>query len=99
MKHKVLKKTIIYRILAFVIAMAIGLFSPIPISVSIIFVIVSETVSLATYYLYEFLWERHINKKNLKLGMRMWLGESHDKYGWFNVIEVLEDGKIIIEVE
>ena len=98
MKHEIIKKTIIYRILAFFIALAIGLFSPIPLSISIAFVIVSEGVALATYYLYEWLWKRHVDMKNIKNGMRMFSLKT-GKYGWYNVIELLEDGKMVIEVE
>ena len=101
MKHKIIKKTILYRLLAYGIALLIGFYSPMSINISFLFVSISEGISLATYYLYEFFWDAYSNKQKIKAGMRFFtqLAPDKDKYGWYKVIEDLGDGKMVIEVE
>jgi len=98
MKREILKKTLLYRLLAYVIALVIGFFSPMPITASIVFVSISEVVSLVAYYIYEYLWRRHMKRTNLKKGMSVLLIKGNDKHDWYEVIEVLEENKLVIKV-
>lgn len=67
------------------------------ISLGIISGIICETVSLITYYIYEVLWQKYVERKRLKAGIQIYTTHG-GKYGWYNVVEQQEDGKILIEV-
>lgn len=101
MKNEILKKTLIYRTLAF----GIGIF----ITTMFLFknpflglriTISCEIASLLLYYLYEYSWRKYIDRRNLKQGANILLIKNgpKDKHAWYNVIEVLDDNKFVIEV-
>jgi len=96
MKREILKKTLLYR----TIAISLGLLLPFLITgqfvLSIIVGIVTESTSLITYYIYEYCWRMYMKKKKLRQGMKMFV--ANDKHGWYNVLEVQDDNKILIEV-
>ena len=97
MKYEILKKTLLYRVLAFGLGTFITtlfLFHDPILSFNI--TLVSEGASVGLYYIYEYFWRRRMNSKKLKEGMKMY--SANDKHGWYNVIKVLEDNKFIIEV-
>lgn len=58
---------------------------------------VSELASLITYYIFEVSWRKHIKHKKLKAGVLL-MTEKRGRYNWYEVIEVLEDNKIVIKV-
>lgn len=93
MNLSILKKSLLYRALAYLLGILIGIFSPMPIIVSVTFVTISEASSLALYYLYEHCWQKSARNKRLKEGFKI----LPDKFSWYNVLEVLEDNKFIIE--
>ena len=100
MKHEILKKTLLYRLLAFGIGIFItSLFlweNPL---LSLNITLVSESASIGLYYLYEYLWRRHIKRVNIKKGMSVLLiKDSNDKHNWYEVVEVLEENKFVIKV-
>jgi len=101
MKNEILKKTLLYRLLAFGIGMLITtsfLFKNPFLSLWI--TLFCETASLILYYSYEYLWRKYIDHRNIKKGMNVLLinNGKEDKHAWYNVIEVLEDNKFVIEV-
>lgn len=100
MKNEVLKKTLIYRGLAFTVGMMIALLMTGSIILGLILGTVSELVSLTTYYLFEISWRKYIDHRNLKKGTNVLLinNGQEDKHAWYNVIEVLGENKFIIEV-
>lgn len=65
-------------------------------SISIIVAIIVGINSIGIYYVYEYLWQRHINRINIKKGTSIFL--KNDKHNWYEVIEVLDDNKIVIKV-
>ena len=61
--------------------------------------LVSEMASIISYYMYEYFWRRHIDRKNIKKGMGvLMIKNGKDMHNWYEVIEVLEDNKIVIKV-
>ncbi len=99
MRHEILKKTLIYRLLAYSVTILINLGSPLGTILSIIFATISEVASLVIYYVYEYYWRKLIENNNIKKGMNILLikGED-DKHAWYEVIEVLEENKFVIRV-
>ena len=98
MKHEILKKTLLYWVLAYFLGLGITLALPIPIAVSLLIATVSESASLGLYYTYEYFWRLQIKRTNFKKGMDILLIRNNDKHNWYSVVEVLEDNKIVIEV-
>ena len=100
MKHEILKKNLLYMFLAFGIGTFITtlfLFNDPLLSFNITFA--SEGASIGLYYIYEYLWRRHMNHSNIKKGMNVLLiNDGHDKHSWYEVIEVLEENKLVIRV-
>ena len=99
MKSEILKKTLFYR----VIAISLGLLLPYLITqqlaISLMVGLVTETVSLITYYIYEYSWRRYVERKNLKEGVSLLQINGDPKVRIaYEVIEDLGDGKLIIEV-
>ena len=98
MRNEVLKKTLIYRGLAFAVGIFIALLMTGSITLGLMIGLVSELASLATYYIFEISWRKYIKHKKLKAGMSLFMLEERGRYNWFEVIEVLEDNKIVIKV-
>ncbi len=98
MKNEILKKTLIYRGLAFVVGMMIALLMTGSIVLGLMVGFVSETASLTTYYIFELSWRKYIKHKKLKAGMGLFMLEERGRYNWYEVVEVLEDNKIVIKV-
>ena len=99
MKHEIIKKTLVYR----VIAITIGLTIPILLTGSLVIGLqnglITEACTLASYYTFEILWRKFVDMKRLKAGMDMYLlGENSDKHGWYNVVKVIDENKFVIEV-
>ena len=94
MRHEIIKKTIVYRLIAFTIGLLIPILMTGSIMLGIISGLVCETISLITYYLYELSWNKAFHR--LKKGSRIMLID--DKYSWYNVVEELDENKFIIEV-
>ncbi len=98
MRHEILKKTLIYRLLAYSVTILINLGSPLGTALSVIFATISEVASLFIYYIYEYSWRNLIKRRKLKAGMSIFKLEERGRYNWYEVIEVLEDNKIVIKV-
>jgi len=100
LKYEILKKTLLYRLLAFAIgAFITTLFLWHNPFLSLKITVVSEFASIGLYYLFEYLWRRHVEKAKLKKGMNILLMEVNGKISLeYNVLEVLEDNKFVIEV-
>ena len=100
MKQEILKKTLLYRAMVFTLGIGITtilLWGEPFLSLQI--TLVSEMASIISYYIYEYLWRRHINRKNIKKGMGvLMIKNGKDMHNWYEVIEVLEDNKIVIKV-
>lgn len=99
MKNEILKKTLLYRM----IAISLGLLLPYLITqqliISITVGIITESVSLITYYIYESLWRKHVERKRLKKGVHLLQINGDEKVRIsYNVLEDLGDGKLVIEV-
>ena len=99
MKHEILKKTLLYRLLAFGLGTFItSLFLWKDPLLSLNITLVSESASIGLYYIYEYLWRRHIKHSNIKKGMSVLLIKGSDKHNWYEVIEDLGEGKLTIKV-
>lgn len=103
MKHEIAKKTLIYRTLAFTCGLIVGIFATIflniPFYINLIIAVVSEVVSIGLYYSFENYWRRLIERIKIKKGMNLFSIEVNGKVKiGYNVLEVLEDNKFIIEV-
>ena len=99
LKHEIAKKTLIYRLLAYALGVYIGILSPLTIVQSFFWATLGETVSLILYYTYEHSWRRFIKRINLKKGMNIFSMEGNGKVSIeYNVLEVLDDNKFVIEV-
>ena len=108
MKYEILKKTLLYRLLAFII----GLFLTTVLTVYFLFIaglstliislvvaVIVEINSIGIYYMYEFLWRRYIEHIHLKEGTNVLCmnGDSKVRIA-YEVIEDLGEGKLIIKV-
>ena len=103
MKHEILKKTLFYRVFSFILTMVVSTlvlyFLINDILLSWYLSIFTEMGAVFLYYIYEYLWRRHMNHSNLKKGMNiLLLKEGGDRHSWYEVIEVLEENKIVIKV-
>ena len=99
MKREILKKTLIYRLLAYALGVYIGILSPLTIEQSFFWATLGESASLILYYTYEHGWRKYIRRRNLKKGMSIFSMEGNGKVSLeYNVLEVLDDNKFIIEV-
>ncbi len=94
MKNEILKKTLIYRGLAFAVTIFIALLM----TGSIVVGLVAELASLTTYYMFEISWRKYKKYKKLKAGMSFFILEEKGRHNWYEVIEVLEDNKIVIKI-
>ena len=99
MKHEIAKKTLLYRILGFGLSMFITtlIFFDNPI-LSINVSLATEISAVLLYYLYEYFWRKYVERINLKKGSHILLVPDTTARIAYNVIEVLEDNKMIIEV-
>ncbi len=85
------------------IAVSLGLMLPFLITgqlvLSLMVGMVTETVSLITYYVYEYFWRKYIERRHLKEGTSVlsMVGDSKVRIA-YEVIEDLGEGKLIIEV-
>ena len=103
MKHEILKKTLLYRVFSFALTMIVSTillnFFFNDVLLSWYLSIFTELGAVFLYYVFEYLWRRHIDHNNIKKGMNILLfRENCDKHSWYEVIEVLEEDKIIIRV-
>ena len=100
MKREILKKTLIYRVLAFWLGMFITtliLFDDPWKSLEV--TIWTEIGAISLYYTFEHYWRKFVEWKRLKKGMNLLSIEGNGKVSIeYNVLEVLEDNKFIIEV-
>jgi len=99
MKHEILKKTLLYRFIQFGIGTFITtlfLFNNPLLSLKI--TTVSEIASVGIYYAYEYLWRKYMEYRILKEGSQILLLPDSTVRIAYNVIEVLDDNKFIIEV-
>lgn len=99
MKHEITKKTIIYRFLAFGLGMFITtlfLWSNPLLSLKI--TIVSESLSIVLYYVYEYYWRKIVEHIKIKKGMNLLSVKGRKVLLEYNVLEVLDENKFIIEV-
>ena len=77
----------------------LSIYFPRTIQIGILFGGISELTSLFTYYTFEHFWRKHIEHNNIKKGMNiLLLKEGGDRHSWYEVIEVLEENKIVIKV-
>ena len=100
MKHEILKKTMLYRILGFGLSMFITtlIFFTNPM-LSLNVSIATEASALGLYYAYEYLWRRYTEHKKLKEGVHIFsIGSNRKVLLEYNVLEDLGDGKILIEI-
>lgn len=103
MKHEILKKTLLYRSFSFGLTM---IMSTIILNILVNDMLLSWYLSIFTemgavvlYYIYEYFWRRHINSERVKKGMNVLMIKGNsDKHNWYEVIEDLGEGKIIIKV-
>ena len=99
MKHEILKKTLLYRLLAYGVTILINIASPLGMALSILFATISEVTSLIIYYVYEYYWRKMIDSKNLKKGTNILMIQGNGKISIaYNVLEVLDDNKFVIDV-
>lgn len=99
MRHEILKKTLIYRLLAYSVTILINLGSPLGTALSIIFATISEVASLFIYYTYEYSWRKYIEHRLLKEGVNVLsMGADSKVRIAYEVIENLGEGKLIIKV-
>jgi len=102
MKSEILKKTIIYRCMAIFFGISISVLSiyfPRTIQIGILFGGISETISLFTYYIFEYFWRRNVERRRLRKGTSVLsiTGDSKVRIA-YEVIEDLGEGKLIIKV-
>jgi len=100
LKHEILKKTMLYRILGFGLSMFITtlIFFKEPL-LSLNVSITTEGGALALYYLFEYSWRKYVNHKKIKGGTSLFsIGSNRKVLLEYNVLEDLGDGKILIEV-
>jgi len=103
MRHEILKKTLLYRVFSFALAMIV--------SSAVVFLFLynslltwhltiwTEVAAVSLYYSFEYSWRKYIEKRRIKEGTNLFsIGDSKVKIA-YNVIEVLDDNKFIIEVE
>ena len=102
MKYEILKKTLVYRVFSFLLTMVVSTlvleFFINDILLSWYLSIFTEVGAVFLYYIYEYLWRRHIKRRNIKKGMSVLLIKGNDKHDWYEVIEVLEENKLVIKV-
>jgi len=99
MRHEILKKTLLYRLLAYVLGICIGILSPLSIGQSFFWATLGEGVSVVLYYIYEHSWRRYIDHRLLKKGINVLSinGDSRVRIA-YEVIEDLGEGQLIIKV-
>ena len=103
MKHEILKKTLFYRVFSFGLTQTVSTivlyFFLNDILLSWYLSIFTELGAVGLYYIYEYLWRRHVSRKMIKKGMNVLLiKENGDRHSWYEVIEVLEENKFVIKV-
>lgn len=103
MKYEILKKTLFYRSFSFVLTMVVSTvvlyFFFNDILLSWYLSIFTEAGAVFLYYIYEYLWRRHISRRYLKKGVNLLQINGDQKVRIaYEVIEDLGEGKLIIEV-
>lgn len=95
-KHEIIKKTLLYRILS----ISIGFFVPFLISGDLLFTLkvgfFTEFSTTLIYYLYERVWRIFVREKILEEGNNLLL--THDKNVQYELLEKIDDDKYIIKI-
>lgn len=101
MKHEIIKKTLLYR----TIAVGIGLLLPILLTGNIVLglktALITESTTLATYYLFELAWRKYVERQRVREGVSLFVlgnGDGNKVRIAYNVIEVIDENKFVIEV-
>ena len=99
MKQEILKKTLLYRLLAYVLGIYIGILSPLSITQSFFWATLGEGASVVLYYIYEHGWRKYVERRRLKKGTNVlaMTGDGKVRIA-YEVIEDLGEGKLIIEI-
>ena len=108
MKYEILKKTLIYRMLAFIIGLIITTILTLTLlmmrelntlTISLVVAIIVEINSIGVYYIFEYFWRKYVEHRRLKEGTSVLsiTGDSKVRIA-YEVIEDLGEGKLIIKV-